>query len=328
MNTELDEFLALLSELSPMQFEEFFVFALKNAKRLYDSVQTGHRFADPQIDIVASTPDKTFLFELKVSRRSVSQHAIKDAAHRLNNVAGHIGPHATAIIVVNTFAPFETVAIAIDAGVEIWQPADIFNFINNQTSLNALEVLMIFTGPQKRSCRDILNDMLDEKKMVSGAGKPAFAYQKLAIGIFSCLFSPPLAFIDEEVPDEGGKNRRDAIYENISDHHYWSVIRDHYDSMYVVVDAKNHKNKIPKNEVVKFSHYLKHYGCGHFGILICRKGLSSGAWHAARDQWIGGRKMIVALSHDDLETAVKLKEYGQDPVEVIFEKIKQMRIII
>ena len=45
MNTELDEFLALLSELSPMQFEEFFVFALKNAKRVYDSVHTEHRFA-------------------------------------------------------------------------------------------------------------------------------------------------------------------------------------------------------------------------------------------------------------------------------------------
>ena len=58
-----------------------------------------------------------------------------------------------------------------------------------------------------------------------------------------------------------------------------------------------------------------------FGVLFCRKGAGEPAKHAIREQWIGGRKMIITVSDGDVEEMIRLKADGGSPEELLREKI-------
>lgn len=151
-------------------------------------------------------------------------------------------------------------------------------------------------------------------------------FQQLSCDIFSYLFSPPLESPRYEHSDEEDRNRRDMIYENTNEHPFWKMIRDLYQGYYIVVDAKNSGKELDKKDVISIAHYLKPYGCGMFGILLCRIGMSQAGQHAIREQWIGNNKMIVALNDYNLMDMLKIKEANEKPEEVIRMKLADFRM--
>lgn len=131
-----------------------------------------------------------------------------------------------------------------------------------------------------------------------------------------------------ELADLDSRNRRDIIFENIATQGFWKIIRELYQGNFVVIDAKNYSEKLTKRPVIDIAHYLKHYGCGLFGIIICRKGSGVAADHAIREQWIGNKKMIVVLSDEDLLEMLELKKNGNNPEEIIRKKIANFRMLL
>jgi hypothetical protein len=102
-------------------------------------------------------------------------------------------------------------------------------------------------------------------------------------------------------------------------------MRGAYGADQVVVDAKNYSAFLKKRPVLDLSHYLKPYGCGMFGISCSRKGAGPSAWHAIREHWIGGRKMILPVSDSQLIEMVRLKGSGTPPEEVLRRQIANFR---
>ncbi|AXY77643.1 hypothetical protein D3H65_28285 [Paraflavitalea soli] len=147
-------------------------------------------------------------------------------------------------------------------------------------------------------------------------------YQKLISDIFELLFIPPLESPRYEHRDREADNRRDMIFENSATIGFWKTIKDTYEGHYIVVDAKNYSEPIEKKPILEIAHYLKPHGCGMFGIIACRKGLSKSSKSAIREQWIGNKKLIVVINDNDLLEMLKLK----NPEEVIRRKIADFRI--
>lgn len=151
-------------------------------------------------------------------------------------------------------------------------------------------------------------------------------YQILAGDILSHLFVPPLSTPRFEHSDLDGKNRRDIIFENSTEHPFWKGIRDIYKGDYIVVDAKNYTNSIEKRPIIDIAHYLKPYGCGMFGIILTRVGTSQSAEHAIKEQWIGNGKMIVVLNDKDLLEMLRIKQVNGKPEEIIKMKLADFRM--
>lgn len=103
-------------------------------------------------------------------------------------------------------------------------------------------------------------------------------YQNLIGEILDILFCPPLKHPISQSNDGIKKNRRDFILPNcVLDKNVWKFLQDKYFADYIVVDAKNSKSKVTKQDVLQIAHYLKREGAGLFGIIVSRKGISE-AW--------------------------------------------------
>jgi hypothetical protein len=153
-----------------------------------------------------------------------------------------------------------------------------------------------------------------------------FQYQKLCSNIFEYLFCPPLELPLFENPDANRRNRRDMIFPNNAEEGFWFNLRNTYDAHYIVVDAKNYARPLQKKPVLEIAHYLKPFGCGMFGILCSRKGPGPATIYAIQQEWISGRKMILALSDEDLTQMLELK-ISQGPAEEwLRNKISQFRM--
>lgn len=161
----------------------------------------------------------------------------------------------------------------------------------------------------------------------TAAGKERWsAYQALIADILEFLFCPPLAPPRYELADADVRNKRDVIFENPQGSGFWAQVRSDYSAHYIVVDAKNYEKPIGKRSVLDIAHYLKPYGCGMFALLVSRHGPGPGASHATREQWIGGKKMIVHLSDTQILEMLELRAKGGDAQEVLRRQIADFRM--
>ena len=168
--------------------------------------------------------------------------------------------------------------------------------------------------------------LLQELKNCQPGRKDWSSYQKLASRILELLFCPPLKSPISELTDTAGVNRRDIILPNYASDGYWKFLRDNYAADYIVVDAKNYKEKIKKDEILQIANYLKPHGAGLFGLITCRVGGDIGCNHTIREQWMAHRKMIIVLNDEDLEAMLLARSSGGNPEDIISQKIERFRL--
>jgi hypothetical protein len=161
--------------------------------------------------------------------------------------------------------------------------------------------------------------------IAAGKGQE-LVYQKWVRDVMEYLFVPPLGPAHYENADAAGRNRRDLILENWATDGFWSQMRTLYSAEQIVIDAKNSAQPLGKRPVIEIAHYLKPYGCGLFGILCCRKGPGEPAKHAIREQWIGGRKLIVTISDEVLVEMLTFSEAGTPAEELLRRELGRFRM--
>jgi hypothetical protein len=151
-------------------------------------------------------------------------------------------------------------------------------------------------------------------------------YQKLIGQILEHLFCPPLETPISEVADHEGINRRDWIIPNYADHGFWNFVREKYHADYIVVDAKNYKTAISKNQVLQLANYLKIHGAGLFAMIVTRIGADNGALLTIREQWMATKKMILVINDEDMEAMLLAKTAGGNPEKIIGQAIEKFRL--
>ncbi len=154
------------------------------------------------------------------------------------------------------------------------------------------------------------------------------AYQKLCRDIVEFLFCPPLRSPIWESSNLAGVNKRDLILPNYATDGFWKFMRSEYRADYVVIDAKNYTKGIKKDEVLQIANYLSRHGAGLFAIIITRNAPEESALYTIREQWICHNKMIVALQDSDILQMLTDASFGNDPSEVLRQKIEDFRLHI
>jgi len=323
----LDQFQEALQVLNATQFEHFVFELLKRSARFTD-VRLKHGPLERGVDIEAIELDRLlgrprrWVFQVKQAR--VVTRDIVPYMQVISRMATQEGPVEVVLVAAGSVAASARDALARE-GIQVWDAQKLANlatpdlladyFGANSTSVSTDEA----TVQKAEGFRAALAATVPGRTEWS-------AFQRLVADILEFLYCPPLELPRYEFTDSDARNRRDILFEKSVANGFWALIRSDYAAHYVVVDAKNYAKPIPKSCVLDIAHYLKPYGCGMFALLVSRRGPSSGAAHATREQWIGGQKMIVHITDTSLGQMLELRSSGGEPQEVLRRMIADFRM--
>ena len=153
-------------------------------------------------------------------------------------------------------------------------------------------------------------------------------YQRVIRDALGLLFSPPLDPPIWESGDASRANVRDIVLPNYASEGFWKDIRETYSAHYIVVDAKNYKGKISKQQALQVANYLKPEGAGLFAIIASRNGATRPCEHTLREQWVAYGKMVVLLTDKDIVKMLLASGANRNPEDVLGEVIRDFRLSI
>lgn len=323
------EFKEHISSLPPMEVEKF-VFDIFKASGKFSKLTLNSIINDRQIDITLTEMDSSqigsrpfWAVEIKSYRSLVSVNVIEAFYGKLLDLQ-EVEPNSKLLIISTSGYTKSAIEKAKRAGIILWGPNELYAlYCNNPFEMSTPE------SPEHSESSELAGKVEAFKSALIGIepGKNNWSkYQSLVVDILEFLLCPPLEAPEVELADSDKRNRRDIIFENASNDGFWRRARDIYQGHYIVVDAKNYSDPLSKRPVLDISHYLKPYGCGMFAIITSRKGYSSVGKHAAKEQWIGNKKLIVSLSDSDMLKMLDLKKDGAPPEDVIKKYISDFRM--
>lgn len=315
-----------IERLAPMEFEQFVADIVRESAE-FDRVETEIAIAGFRYDIVAFTergtkPGPAVAFDVK--KVAVATPEFVRSAHRQMNAMAAVLPQVRFVLVVSGRLSESAHQAASQLGVSYWDADVLFK----QTTSNLAKRWSIPLPTESATVTPATKkvDALQEALQGAAPGEvDALKYQRCIADILEYLFVPPLGPVHYEDTDTAKRNRRDLILENWAPDGFWAQLRAAYSAEQVVVDAKNFSGAIGKRSVIELSHYLKPYGCGMFGMIFTRRPPSPSALHAQREEWIGGRKMILVLDDSVVLEMLRLKAAGAKAEEVLRNRISKFR---
>lgn len=292
------------------------------------ALRSSNREARVIPDITCRRSGKQYVIECKSVAPSVPSR-IRRYLAQLQRLA-EAYPDAQVVLAVPEALQDEYKALFKEAGFEIWDIGEIVfrfgSYINQVTDASFREILLRAGAAGQGNT---VGKQLNRTLRAIPCGKAYWsAYQKLLVNIFEHLFVPPLAKALYEVADEPKLNRRDIILPNYASDGFWSYLRGKFIADFVVVDAKNYCAGIKKGEILQVANYLKASGAGMFGMICSRTPASRSALLVRREQWTIYGKMIVLLDDSDLTQMLTLKDAGDEPEQVLRQKIEEFRLAL
>jgi hypothetical protein len=321
--------IAAAQEFSELEFTDFLVQLLTEAghRNVSSDVQLG---PGARADIVIMSPDELVIIEVKHVSPQTSPR-VEDAINQIRHYgnlarAGKHPAHKQRLVVATPgILASRNVEMFAENGVEIWDGAWI---AHKAIETNLREEGSRFLAPEHFDDTPYSKALeLADKltRMPTGQGSWS-AYQRLCRGIAEFLFCPPLKSAVWESLDDAGMNRRDFILPNYAESGFWKFLRDKYFADYVVVDAKNYSRGIGKQEIIHVANYLSKHGTGLFALIMTRADPQESALYAIKNQWIQYDKLIVTLTDNDVLQMLTDDSVGNDPGELVRQKIEDFRL--
>lgn len=214
-----------------------------------------------------------------------------------------------------------------DRGIEPWDAHTLATKFKSEVSAVPHPVFQLFLSAFRTTKSEAPEEAFIARLKACKKGKESWSeYQKLIGQILEHLFCPPLETPISELADHDGVNRRDWIIPNYADRGFWNFVREKYHADYIVVDAKNYKAQISKNQVLQMVNYLKIHGAGMFAVIVTRIGADNGALLTIREQWMANKKMILVVNDEDIEAMLLAKLAGGNPEKIIGQAIERFRL--
>ena len=174
--------------------------------------------------------------------------------------------------------------------------------------------------------KDIVNDrgssLLASLSDCNPGHKHSKVFEEVCTSILEFLFVPPLTHIIPQSARSNGHDIRDAILPNNAIGFFWESIRREFGAKHLVVEFKNYKKPIGKNEVIQLRQYLNRKSIGRFGILISRCPPSESALIERKDAYSDQDILILFIDDVIIKELIMARRQGQDP-SIILQEMKE-----
>ncbi|MDC7783913.1 restriction endonuclease [Priestia megaterium] len=145
--------------------------------------------------------------------------------------------------------------------------------------------------------------LLEELKLCPPGHGDWRKYENICFKILREMFVPPFKKVIEQRSTESRDQRRDAVLP-LNNHSYgdfWSVIKEEFNSKHIIVEFKNYKEPIKKDQLNQLRLYLSRPTIGRFGILINRFEFSKELLNARRRAFEESKILILLLDDEMLK---------------------------
>ncbi|GEM_PF-2151964 len=330
--TTLGDLEKALSQLDVKNLEAFVHDILMISGR-FNEISMNANLRGYQIDVLASekkpkaglTP-RQWMIEIKRAKL-LGVDYIQTILHKWNTLKEAL-PDMQCLIVSTGQPSSIALSLATANNIEIWGLRELAAFADRKVVKTHFEQSVIGKREEERRLPDKSDAFVKAMGDLQPGNADAIKFQRLSADILEYLFCPPLEPPKYEYEDAERRNRRDMIFDNSASEGFWKSLKEVYHAHYIVVDAKNYAEPLSKRPIIDIAHYLKHYGCGLFGMLISRSGVEKAGEHAIKEQWIGNNKMIVVMSDDDIKEMLEIKKNDGRPEEIIRKKIAEFRMLM
>jgi hypothetical protein len=156
-------------------------------------------------------------------------------------------------------------------------------------------------------------------------------YEKTCMKAISYCFGDYLVEPACQLQSQDLLDKMDLIFSIRDGSPFWDRVRQEFNTRYVVVEAKNHKDPPGQKEIESLQQYLYPKAMRSFGILMARfyppkrdgNKNEHSAWMARRRAWHGYGCMIVVLDDNRVIQMVEMKSKGEDPTPLLNHQIDQ-----
>lgn len=302
------------------------------------------RGKDSGLDIAANRNGQALLIEVKVTSPQ-TRSRLEQAISQLRAAADHYvslnpSPEPRLVLAIPGVLAASKQTVALLSGVEVWDGPRLRHWADEldlhvPAYVAAEEAAYLRTEGLDASITDASHvpgrdhTLLRNLNNIPKGRRGWAAYENFIEDLLNFLFVPPLNPAIPQRPDGQHANRRDYILPNYSlDGGFWQFMRSHYEAHFVVAEAKNLTDPVRKEEILQVANYLNQRGTGLFAMILARNGMNDTAKWTRREQWVQHGKMIISLDDDDVRQMITTKLVGNDPAEMIRQKVEDFRLAI
>lgn len=171
---------------------------------------------------------------------------------------------------------------------------------------------------------DETNRLEDKLRQILVGHATAAQYQRTVLEILNTCFNPELIDGQLEVKTIHGTERRDIIFVNDSDHTFWDYVRNEHSSLLVMFEAKN-VQQLTTDDLNQTATYLGDR-IGRLGFIVTRHAMPDPLFQKALSIYNESpRKIILALSDDDLIRLLEIVCREDDPTAYIRDRYREFR---
>jgi Holliday junction resolvase len=216
-------------------------------------------------------------------------------------------------------------------GISVWDRERVTEMVSSirNSHLNARDAQLktdYLAFSMRRSDSEFGRNLATQLRRMPSGRSHWSVYQKLCADILEYLFCPPLELPLYESSNASKVNRRDIILPNYVADGFWNFLHRAYRAEYIVVDAKNYKSEVKKDQILQLVNYLSEGGTGLLGLILTRKSEDRGAYVIRREQWLIHRKMVIVMGDNDVQQMIENRRIGSPPEEVLRQKIQDFRL--
>lgn len=168
-------------------------------------------------------------------------------------------------------------------------------------------------------------DIIERLKQCQPGKQDCYKFEDICIEILTKVFVPPLKSPKIQARTLSGLERRDALFSIRGVKQGWDEIRQEFDASFLLCEFKNYVDAFDKDEVNQTRNYLKDT-IGRLGIIFSRKGASPSAMTMRNSIYSQERKVILFFEDKHLIELLRMKEVGQNPLDLIQDAIEDFLI--
>lgn len=175
-------------------------------------------------------------------------------------------------------------------------------------------------------------NLCDELNKLSAGKKDATKFEDKCIDILKYLFDNniDLALWEKQPTTDDSLHRFDLLCRIISSTHnnFWTQLSNDFHTRYVLFEFKNYSDKIKQGQIYTTEKYLFLTALRSVSFIIAKNGFDVNSMKAAKGALKEAGKLIVILTPKDLCEMLTLKDNGDEPEQILRQKIDQILVTL
>lgn len=149
-------------------------------------------------------------------------------------------------------------------------------------------------------------------------------FEKWCVNCLKYLFSEEFAVWSAQSRVERGFHIMDLIGRLAPSHLFWSGVSADFRTRYIVFEFKNYTEDIGQDQIYSTEKYLYTTALRSVAVIIARAGIDDGARHAIKGALRESGKLILWVSLAELLNMLRDKDVGNDPHNLLFDRLDEL----